>query len=72
MNNIIYKEIDIQNISQVKPLWQKLNNFHKLKSIYFKDYLDSLIFEKRIIKFYDKNLKININTAIDKVNDIII
>lgn len=46
-------ELNIEEIIQIKPLWQKLNQHHKEVSVDFKDYFEKLTFEKRIQKNND-------------------
>lgn len=46
-------ELNNEEIMQIKPLWQKLNQHHKEVSVDFKDHFDKLTFEKRIKKKND-------------------
>jgi len=54
---ITFKELSMDEIDLVKPLWQKLNTHHIQCSEFRKEFKKN-IFEKRINKIKDNNLKI--------------
>lgn len=48
MGQIDFFELDIKNVHLIKPLWEKLNQFHGEKTKYFYDLYVSYTFENRI------------------------
>ncbi len=61
MDAIEYRCIDRERIALIKPLWEKLNEQHRLSSVHFKSRYERMSFEERIEKFARPEIK----TAID-------
>ncbi|MFO7883150.1 MAG: GNAT family N-acetyltransferase, partial [Kosmotogaceae bacterium] len=62
----------IDNIEELKELWELLRAHHEEKSIHFKRDFKELTFEKRIEKIKEKveeNEKVKVLIALDKVNN---
>ncbi|SHJ76902.1 Acetyltransferase (GNAT) family protein [Clostridium cavendishii DSM 21758] len=60
----------IELLDNVKPLWNKLNNYHLEKTISFKKKFTNMTFEVRMNKVInDNNLKVNIDLIKDKIID---
>ena len=49
----IIKEIKIEEINSIRPLWEKLNKIHLDDSTYFKEHYQSFTFEKRCKSFLE-------------------
>ncbi|GAA0122613.1 MAG: GNAT family N-acetyltransferase [Clostridium argentinense] len=65
MSNINYINGNIELLDSVKPLWEKLNNHHKENSTNFSHNYEMFTFDFRKKKFYDKNLKVNVDLVED-------
>ena len=66
----VYKDIPISEIALIKPLWEKLNQLHLRRSIYFKDHYETFTFDKRMASFQDKDqndLKITVVLIADQI-----
>lgn len=57
-------------LDEVKPLWEKLNNYHKSKTLYFHNKFESFTFEKRMEDLLKDDIKINIIVARNEANKI--
>lgn len=57
----------VELVDFIKPLWEKLNKYHEVKSIYFSDKYKNNTFEKRKSKFVSNN---NLKVRIDLIKDI--
>lgn len=57
----------VELIDFIKPLWEKLNKYHEVKSIYFSDKYKNNTFDKRKSKFVSNN---NLKVRIDLIKDI--
>jgi diamine N-acetyltransferase len=51
MSSITYKQLSINNLSEIKPLWEELNKIHSVDSVYFKEHYQSFSFETRSSKW---------------------
>lgn len=49
------EEIRLDQIILIKPLWEKLNEFHFRESVYFKDHYSTFTFEERIKDIAQRN-----------------
>lgn len=59
MDNIKYTFGSKEILELVKPMWDKLNNYHKENSINFKSHFESLSFERKVKRLEaDSNLEI--------------
>ncbi|WP_461614323.1 GNAT family N-acetyltransferase [Clostridium sp. Marseille-QA1073] len=65
MNNIAYINGGIELLDSIKPLWEKLNNHHRGNSNNFSHNYEKFTFELRKEKFYNKDLKVNIDLVKD-------
>jgi len=65
MNNIAYINGGIELLDLIKPLWEKLNNYHRGNSNNFSQNYEGLTFELRKEKFCNKDLKVNIDLVKD-------
>ncbi|WP_454051902.1 hypothetical protein [Clostridium sp. Marseille-Q7071] len=65
MNNIAYINGSIELLDLTKPLWEKLNNHHRRNSNNFSHNYERLTFELRKEKFYNKDLRVNIDLVKD-------
>lgn len=50
-------------LNDVKPLWEKLNNHHKSKTLFFHSKFENFTFEKRMEALLKDDIKINIVLA---------
>lgn len=57
-------------LDEVKPLWEKLNNHHKSKTLFFHSKFESFTFEKRRESLLKDDIKINIVLARNEENNI--
>ncbi len=57
----------VELVDFIKPLWEKLNEYHEVKSNYFSDKYKNNTFEKRKSKFISNN---NLKVRIDLIKDI--
>ena len=57
MAKIEYTETDRQGLDLVGPLWQKLNEHHKLCSRYFSEHYPRMTFDQRKKELLDKSRK---------------
>lgn len=53
----IIKDIDVDELDLIKPLWEKLNQLHLYDSIYFKEHYKTNTFENRCKKFLQMGKK---------------
>lgn len=67
MNKYQFITGDVELIDHVKPLWEKLNEHHKINSNYFEQRFESLKFEDRKNKFISDN---NALIKVDLIKDI--
>ena len=61
--NVQIKEINKDQLSLIKTLWQKLNEIHLNDSIHFKDHFRNFTFDDRFDKYFqfdDDNINIEI------------
>ncbi len=65
MNNIAYINGGIELLDLIEPLWDKLNNHHMGNSNNFSHNYEKFTFELRKEKFYNKDLKVNIDLIKD-------
>lgn len=54
VNEIRFVEGEEDLLNEIKTLWEKLNSYHKSKSIHFKNRFLNLYFEKRAIGLYER------------------
>lgn len=57
-------------LDAVKPLWEKLNNHHKSKTLFFHSKFESFTFEKRMEALLKDDIKVNIVLARNEENKI--
>ena len=57
----------VELVDFIKPLWEKLNEYHEVKSNYFSDKYKNNTFKKRKSKFISNN---NLKVRIDLIKDI--
>ncbi len=62
---ITYDTIGIDRIDIIKPLWEKLNEHHRIRSPHFSEYYERFSFEKRCEKFRSGDLALRIEVATD-------
>lgn len=67
MNKYQFVTGDIELIEYVRPLWEKLNEHHKINSNYFESRFINLKFEDRKNKFISDN---NIDVKVDLIKDV--
>lgn len=67
----IIKDIDVDELDLIKPLWEKLNQLHLHDSIYFKEHYKTNTFENRCKKFLEMEKK-DIRIEIVKDNKAVI
>jgi diamine N-acetyltransferase len=65
------KQISDNNFDLVKPLWEKLNEYHFNLSPNFKQRFKSMSWEKRKNKLMDKSQEMLVECAVDTKNNII-
>lgn len=71
MDNIKYIYGGMELLEFVKPMWNKLNNYHKDNSINFKSHFESLSFERKLKRLEaDSNLEIMVILVKDLYKDI--
>ncbi|MGL6108453.1 GNAT family N-acetyltransferase [Romboutsia sp.] len=69
MSEFQFIEGDIELINYVKPLWEKLNEYHKINSTYFESRFINLKFEDRTSKFINDDkmgVKVDLIKDLDK------
>jgi ribosomal protein S18 acetylase RimI-like enzyme len=66
--NIIYTQTGAESLDEIAPLWLKLREHHKERSLHFKDQMKQMTWEKRKSGLVDKSQKgeILIDMARDK------
>jgi len=62
---IAYGTIGLERRNAIKPLWEKLNEHHRLSSPHFSNYYERFTFEKRCEKFRNDDLAVRIEVATD-------
>lgn len=68
--NLEYKEIPVEEIELIKPLWEGLNLHHRDQSAHFPDYYINMNFDKRKRNLLGKSdeVKFKIDLVIDNDN----
>jgi len=69
---ISYYDIEAKNLDVIKPLWEKLNQYHQETSKYFKQKFYTFTFEDRVNRFItnDNDELIKISIAKDTSKDL--
>jgi GNAT superfamily N-acetyltransferase len=63
---IKYKVLPKDKIDLVRPLWEALNEYHKKKSVHFKEFFEHFTFEQRFKKYGKASIKLRIDMALVK------
>lgn len=54
-DNISYTETNENNIDMIAPLWRKLNEHHRVRSVNFKEHFNRMSWEKRKPELLEKS-----------------
>lgn len=69
MSDIVYISGDETLIDEIKPLWERLNEHHKINSAVFSDYYDHFTFEQRKMSLLAESAHANIRVDIAATAD---
>ena len=71
LNNIEYFETDQRGLDEIKFLWEKLNEYHRVRSLHHAGHFSRMTFEirKRVLVEKTKRGALRIDTAKDIMND---
>ncbi|HEX2936281.1 MAG TPA: GNAT family N-acetyltransferase [Bacteroidales bacterium] len=65
MNRIRFSALQKEEMTRIKPLWEKLNQHHLALSPHFREYYEQFTFEKRMAKFQKAEKVIRLIVAED-------
>ena len=68
MTAIAYDNPPLEEIHQIRPLWDELRIYTRDINTHFKSYYENLDFEERIQKFSQPGVRANIDVAIDRAS----
>ena len=66
MTDIRYKHLGKDRLSDIRPLWDKLNRHHARVSSHFTDRYRAFTFEARMKKFEDEGVDVRLDVAEDE------
>jgi GNAT superfamily N-acetyltransferase len=68
MPAIVYDTLPLEEIHQVRPLWEGLRIFTREITTHFKTYYQNLDFDERIRKFFKPGMRVQIDIAVDSAS----